>query len=160
MQVWRRRAYALGERIAERHSATLSYRVAMAYLMNTFALPTSRVNTPSQCAYQSECADQRLQERHWVSVHCWRQAGQTPPVSNVFHSCPQEQVQMSSLCGDQPQSDAADARAGRVVALLLLRLPIQRPRTIWGGIREGAHAPFWSVQLPLDPQGVRTRLAF
>src|SRR5437667_9372065 len=63
IQVWRRRAYALGERIAERHSATLSYRVAMAYLMNTFALPTSRVNTPSQCAYQSECADQRLQER-------------------------------------------------------------------------------------------------
>ncbi len=34
----------------------------MAYLMNTFALPISRVNTPSQCAYQSECADQRVRE--------------------------------------------------------------------------------------------------
>ena len=32
---------------------------------------------------------------------------------------------------------AADARAGRVVALLLLRLPIQRPRTIWRGHPRG-----------------------
>jgi hypothetical protein len=34
----------------------------------------------------------------------WRQAGHTPPVSNVFHSCPQLQNQRSSLRGDQPQS--------------------------------------------------------
>jgi hypothetical protein len=37
-------------------------------------------------AYQSECSDQPEQDRHWVSAHWWRQAGQTPPVSNVFHS--------------------------------------------------------------------------
>ncbi len=54
--------------------------------------------------YQSECRDHRLQERHWVSVHRWRHAGQTPPVSNVFHSCPQVQNHRSSLRGDQPQS--------------------------------------------------------
>jgi hypothetical protein len=27
-----------------------------------------------------------------------------PPVSNVFHSCPQSQTQRSSLRGDQPHS--------------------------------------------------------
>jgi hypothetical protein len=30
--------------------------------------------------------------------------GATPPVSNVFHSCPQLQDHRSSLRGDQPQS--------------------------------------------------------
>ncbi len=54
--------------------------------------------------YQSECADQRVEERHCVEVHWWRQAGQTPPVTNVFHSCPQEQLQRSSLRGDHPHS--------------------------------------------------------
>lgn len=55
-------------------------------------------------AYQSECGDHRMQERHCVSVHWCRQAGQTPPVSNVFHSCPQVQNHLSSLRGEQPQS--------------------------------------------------------
>jgi hypothetical protein len=32
------------------------------------------------------------------------QAGQTPPVSNVFHWCPQVQNHLSSFRGDQPQS--------------------------------------------------------
>src|SRR5208282_1417532 len=55
-------------------------------------------------AYQSECSDHRLQERHWVSDHWCKQAGQTPPVSNVFHCFPQVQNHLSSLRGDQPQS--------------------------------------------------------
>jgi hypothetical protein len=59
---------------------------------------------PIHFAYQSECGDQRAHERHWVEVHWWRHAGQTPPVSNVFHSCPQSQDHRSSLRGDQPQS--------------------------------------------------------
>jgi hypothetical protein len=54
------------------------------------------------CSYQSECGDQRWQERHWVSVQRWRQAGQTPPVSNVFHACLQVQAHRSSLRGDHP----------------------------------------------------------
>src|SRR5580693_5095952 len=29
------------------------------------------------CAYQSECGDQRAHERHWVSVHWWRHAEHT-----------------------------------------------------------------------------------
>ena len=57
-----------------------------------------------QATYQSECGDQRAHERHWVEVHWWRQAGQTPPVSNVFHSFPQLQDHRSSLRGDQPHS--------------------------------------------------------
>jgi len=56
------------------------------------------------CAYQREWNDHRLQARHWVSVHWCRQAGQTPPVSKVFHSSPQVQNHLSSLRGDQPQS--------------------------------------------------------
>ena len=40
-------------------------------------------NTPSHFAYQSECGDHRLQERHWVSDHRCKQAGQTPPVSKT-----------------------------------------------------------------------------
>jgi len=36
------------------------------------------------------------------TVHWRRQAGQIPPVSKVFHSCPQEQDQRSSFRGDQP----------------------------------------------------------
>jgi len=59
---------------------------------------------PSHFSYQSECRDQRPHDRHWVSVHWWRQAGQTPPVSKVFHSCPQVQDHRSALRGDQPQS--------------------------------------------------------
>jgi hypothetical protein len=39
----------------------------------------------SHFAYQRECGDHRLQERHCVSAHWCRQAGHTPPVSNVFH---------------------------------------------------------------------------
>jgi hypothetical protein len=38
------------------------------------------------------------------SVHWRRQAGQTPPVSKVFHRCPQEQAQKSPFRGDQPHS--------------------------------------------------------
>src|SRR5499425_2892219 len=57
-----------------------------------------------ECAYQSECGDHRLHERHWVSVHWCRHAGQTPPVSKVFHSLPQVQNHLSSLRGDQPHS--------------------------------------------------------
>jgi hypothetical protein len=57
-----------------------------------------------QCAYQSECGDHCSHERHCVEVHCWRHAGHTPPVSNVFHRWPQSQNQRSSLRGDQPQS--------------------------------------------------------
>ena len=53
-------------------------------------------------AYQSECGDQRRQERQHVEVHRRRQAGQTPPVSKVFHRCPQEQDQTSHFRGDQP----------------------------------------------------------
>jgi len=56
------------------------------------------------CSYQSECGDHRLHERHWVAVHWCRQAGQTPPVSNVFHRWPQVQDRKSSFRGDQPQS--------------------------------------------------------
>jgi hypothetical protein len=44
-----------------------------------------------------------LQDRHWVDVHRRRQAGHTPPVSKVFHSCPQLQDHRSSWRGDQPQ---------------------------------------------------------
>jgi hypothetical protein len=58
----------------------------------------------NQCVYQSECGDRRLHDRHCVEVHWWRQAGQTPPVSNVFHSFPQEQDHRSSLRGDQLHS--------------------------------------------------------
>jgi hypothetical protein len=57
----------------------------------------------SQCAYQSECGDQRPHDRHCVAVHLWRHTGQMPSVSNVFHSL-QVQDQRSSLRGDQPQS--------------------------------------------------------
>jgi hypothetical protein len=55
-------------------------------------------------AYQSECSDQSPHLRHWVEVQRWRQAGQTPPVSNVFQRWPQVQDHMSSLRGDQSQS--------------------------------------------------------
>jgi hypothetical protein len=48
-------------------------------------------------AYQSECGDHLPHVRHWVSVHCCRQAGHTPSVSKVFHSCPQVQNHLSSL---------------------------------------------------------------
>jgi len=58
----------------------------------------------SYFAYQSEYGDQRLHERHWVSLHWWRQTGQTPPVSNVFQSYPHVQNHLSSFRGDQPQS--------------------------------------------------------
>jgi hypothetical protein len=54
--------------------------------------------------YQSECADQRVQERQCVLVHWWRHTGQIPPVSNVFHECPQLQDQRSFLLGDQPHN--------------------------------------------------------
>jgi len=47
----------------------------------------------SHCTYHSECADQRLQDKRWVSVHWCRHAGHTPPVSKVFHSFPQVQNQ-------------------------------------------------------------------
>ena len=57
-----------------------------------------------QCAYQSECGDQRAHERHCVEVHWWRHAGHTPPVSKAFQSWPQVHDQRSSLRGDQPQS--------------------------------------------------------
>src|SRR5207249_270865 len=50
----------------------------------------SKLLVPNQCAYQSECGDQRAHDRHWVS--------------KVFHSCPQVQDQRSSLRGEQPQS--------------------------------------------------------
>jgi len=65
------------------------------------AIKTSRA---FHFAYHSECGDHRAHERHWVEVQRWRQAGQTPPVSNVFHEWPQEQDHWSSLRGDQPQS--------------------------------------------------------
>ena len=68
------------------------------------AVESNPVNLSSYFAYQSECADQREHERHCVEVHWWRQAGHTPPVSNVFHSFPQLQDHRSSLRGDQPQS--------------------------------------------------------
>jgi len=55
-------------------------------------------------AYQSECGDHLLHERHWVSVHWCRHAGHTPPVSKVFHSLPQVQNHLSSLRGVQTQS--------------------------------------------------------
>jgi hypothetical protein len=54
--------------------------------------------------HHSEWGDHRLHDRHWVSVHWCKQAGQTPPVSKMFHSCAQVQNQRSSLRGDQPQS--------------------------------------------------------
>jgi len=53
-------------------------------------------------AYQSGCSDQRSQRRHWVEVHAYRQAGQTPPVSKVFQIWPQEHCQRSFLRGVQP----------------------------------------------------------
>jgi len=56
------------------------------------------------CEYQSECGDQRVQERHWVEVQWRRHAGHTPPVSKVFHSWPQLQDDRSFLLGDHPQS--------------------------------------------------------
>jgi len=52
--------------------------------------------------YQSECGDQPPHLGHWVEVHWCRHAGHTPPVSNVFHICPQLQDQRSSFRGDQP----------------------------------------------------------
>lgn len=58
----------------------------------------------AQCPYQWECGDHRLQRRHCVSVHWSKQAGHTPPVSNVFHSKPQVQNHLSCLRGDQSQS--------------------------------------------------------
>src|SRR5215813_14932765 len=58
----------------------------------------------SYCAYQSECGDQRAQERHCVKVHWRRQEGQTPPVSKVFQIWPHEHAQRSSFRGDQPHS--------------------------------------------------------
>ncbi len=71
-----------------------------------FILPILTESNTScyHCTYQSECGDQRAHERHCVEVHCWRHAGHTPPVSNVFHSWPQLQDQRSSFWGDQPQS--------------------------------------------------------
>src|SRR5438876_11880695 len=65
---------------------------------------TSSYRFTNYSAYQSECADHRPQERHCVSVHLWRQAGHTPPVSNVFHACPQVHDQRSSSRGDQPHN--------------------------------------------------------
>jgi hypothetical protein len=65
---------------------------------------------PIHFAYQSECVNHRLQERHWVSVHWWRQDGQTPPVSKVFHSFPHVQNHLSSLRGNQPQAGSGCER--------------------------------------------------
>ena len=59
-----------------------------------------------------------------------------PPVSNVFHSCPQVQHQQSSLRGDQPQSGQRMRERG-IVALVSLKLAIQDNRLV---MREGAHA--------------------
>ena len=70
-----------------------------AFVLHAYSKPTLQ---ECQCAYQSECGDQPLQERHCVEVHWCRPAGHTPPVSNVFHSWPQLQDQRSSLRGDQP----------------------------------------------------------
>src|ERR1700756_5377867 len=64
----------------------------------------SRDRRSHEWAYQSESADHRLHERHWVSVHWCRQTGQTPPVSKVFHSFPHSQNHLSSLRGDHPHS--------------------------------------------------------
>jgi hypothetical protein len=82
-----------------------------------------------QCAYQSECGDHRVQERHWVEVHWWRHAGQTPHVSNVFHSWPQLQDQRSSLRGDQLQSGHR------------MRGPDGKQRMIWSGHPRGRTCP-------------------
>jgi|SRR5579864_5685502 len=65
---------------------------------------TQIARTPIHCEYQPECGDHPAHERHCVSLHWWRQAGHTPPVSNVFHSLPQVHDQRSSSRGDQPES--------------------------------------------------------
>lgn len=38
---------------------------------------------------------------HCVDIHCRMHAGQIPPVSNVFHKCPQLHAQRAFASGDQ-----------------------------------------------------------
>jgi hypothetical protein len=78
----------------------ISFSTANRFYFNSGALDGSL----RYSAYQSECGDQPPHLRHWVEVHWWRQAGQTPPVSNVFHRFPQSQNQWSCLLGVQAQS--------------------------------------------------------
>jgi hypothetical protein len=52
--------------------------------------------------YHAECADQRPHYKHWVSLHCLRQLGQTPPVSKVFQAWPQVHDHTCRLRGTQP----------------------------------------------------------
>ena len=87
-------------------------------------------------AYQSECRDHLLHERHCVSAHWCRQAGHIPPVSNVFHSFPHVQNHLSSLRGNQPQSgqrmrggsevpgfsSSSSSRSGVIVGVSVMRL--------------------------------------
>src|SRR5579871_983070 len=68
------------------------------------AVELSGIRLSTYFTYHSECADHRLHERHWVSIHWCRQAGQTPPVSNVFQSYPQVQNHLFYFLGDQPHS--------------------------------------------------------
>ena len=70
-------------------------------------------------------AETRSAQDMTKEVHWWMQAGQTPPVSNEFHSCPQVHNHRSSLRGDQPHSRAADARTRWLPALLFLNLAIR-----------------------------------
>ena len=71
-------------------------------------------------AYQSDCGDHRLHERHRVSVHWCRHAGQTPPgVEGIpFETALAEPV---ILFARRPTAEwATDARRFRSVGLLLL----------------------------------------
>jgi hypothetical protein len=88
-------------------------------------------------AYQSECADQRAHERHWVEVPLV-QAGGAHSSRIECVPCPQLQDQRSSFWGDQPQSGAADARIKRTEALLFLKLAIQNNGRRSNVVREGA----------------------
>ena len=78
--------------IAEDPASTLSGYFFLQATIESTSLPIESHSNASvlrhslyHCSYQSECGDQRAQERHWVEVHWWRHSGHTPPVSNVFH---------------------------------------------------------------------------
>jgi hypothetical protein len=75
-----------------------------------------------------------------VSVHRWRHAGHTPPVSNVFHCSPQVQNHLSSLRGDQPQSGQR-MRGSDGPWLFSCSTPRSKTTDDWARSSESAHMP-------------------
>lgn len=102
-------------------------------------LPVRVRIVPIHFAYQSECGDQRAHDENWVEVHRWRQAGHTPPVSNVFHSLPHVRNHFSCLRGDRPQN--GQRMLGPDESRLFSSSSVRpKPPTIWHVVHESPTA--------------------